>query len=118
MSWDEHYNNAPYNPQIQLDGLGLKGEQDVKDAIEWISDNPATWSALVSKAKYLASRQRRQNKEPRLSMRYLAEIARWEMGVPIKNAITPALSRIMENEHQELEGCFRKYRSNSDGFAL
>lgn len=116
MSWDEKFNLKPADMQLILDGMDERGESDVKEAIAWIQEHPETWRSLMSKAVSSTRLQRmRGNNSPRMSMRYLSEISRWEHGVGIKNALTPALARIAEVQEPELKDCFSKHRSRSDG---
>ena len=47
MRNDERYNPKPQSGQLEIFGLGAKGEADAEDARRWIDENPAhgtTWS--------------------------------------------------------------------------
>jgi hypothetical protein len=86
-----------------------RGERDVEDARAWIKANPTAWMALVDMASQFAE------SGGYVSMRDLAGWLRIAYHVSIRNALTPALARIMEREHPHLAGAFKKSRAKSDG---
>ena len=108
MSIDMLYNTEPSN-QLALNLEGDKGAQDVADARAWIAENPEVWGFMVDKAKGYAEHY------GYVSMRALVNLARFEFFVSIRNALTPAMARIMEQEHPQLKGAFHKSKSNADG---
>lgn len=109
MRNDERYNPKPQSMQAQIRGLGLDGEQDVRDAREWVDGNPEAYEFMVSNA-------RRLHAKGYVSINYLVNMVRNELHVGVKNGLAPALARIIENEHPDLGGAFHKHRSQSDGF--
>lgn len=109
MGHDERYNPEPRSTQGQLSGLGLKGENDAREAQAWIVANMGAWDFMVRNA-------RRLQRKGYVSANYLVNMVRNEMHVSIKNGYAPALARIMEAEYPELKGAFRMHRSQSDGF--
>lgn len=109
MRHDERYNPKPMSMQTQMRGLGFEGERDVQEALAWIDENPNAYEFMVRNA-------RRLSKKGYVSANYLVNMVRNELHVAIKNGYAPAIARIIEREHPELEGAFRKHRSQSDGY--
>ena len=89
-----------------------KGIQDVADARQWIADNPTAYMALVDMADTFAEANGYQKNS--VSMRGLVGWLRMAHHVSVKNAITPALARIIEKEFPHLDGIFRKTNANAD----
>lgn len=96
--------------QLELHGLGAKGEQDAADAKRWIEENPQAWEMMVSNA-------RRLSRKGYVSINYLVAMVRNELHVGVRNGLAPALARTMESRCLDLKGAFSKHRSKSDGFA-
>ena len=109
MRYDELYKPKPMSLQGQIPGLGLEGEQDVQEAQAWIADNPEAYEFMVQNARRLKAKGY-------VSANYLVNMVRNELHVAIKNGTAPAIARIMEKQFPDLEGAFRKHRSQSDGF--
>lgn len=110
MRYDEMYKPKPKSDQMELPGLGAKGEQDVAEAREWIAQNPGVWNYMVKNAVRLS-------RKGYVSANYLVNMVRNELHVKVKNGFAPAFARIMEAEHPNLKGTFRMHASQSDGFA-
>lgn len=106
----ERYAQPP-SPQMELPGLGSKGERDVAEAEAWIAANPESWELLRQEALGCAVRGQK------VSMRDLVGWLRISRHVKVKNAITPALARLMEAGEPRLRGMFTKSKSACDGFA-
>lgn len=109
MGYDEVYNAEPRSMQGQLSGLGLEGERDVSEARAWIAENRDAWDFMVDNA-------RRLHRKGYVSANYLVNMVRNELHVKVKNGYAPVLSRIMEQEHPDLQGAFRMHKSQSDGY--
>lgn len=109
MGYDEEYNPKPRSMQGQLRGLGLDGEKDVQEAQAWIEANEYAYNFMVRNA-------RRLKRKGYVSANYLVNMVRNELHVKVKNGYAPALARIMERQYPELEGAFKKHRSQSDGY--
>lgn len=107
----EKYAKQP-SPQMELPGLGSRGEQDMREAREWRECHEREWRLLCTKATWEA-----KYGSGRVSMRDLVGWLRIEHHVSVKNGLTPALARIMEAEEPMLRGCFTKSKSACDGFA-
>lgn len=110
MRWDLAYGAEPQSLQMELPGLGAEGERDMAEAEEWVREHPDAW-------RYMVRHARRLSAMGYVSIKYLVEMVRNELHLPVKNAWTPALARIMESSHPDLKGAFHKSRSRSDGFA-
>lgn len=50
MRNDERYNPKPQSCQLEIFGLGDKGEADAEDARRWIDENPGAWNYMVENA--------------------------------------------------------------------
>lgn len=107
MRNDDHM--KPRDRQMQLSGLGLDGERDVQEALEWIDDNPGAYDFMVRNARRLKAKGY-------VSANYLVNMVRNELHVSIKNGYAPALARIMEREFPDLQGAFRMHKSQADGY--
>lgn len=110
MRYDELYKPKPKSDQMELPGLGAKGEQDAAEARAWIRQNPGAWNFMVENAVRLSHKGY-------VSANYLVNMVRNELHVKVKNGYAPAFARIMEAEHPMLKGAFRMHASQSDGFA-
>lgn len=95
--------------QTRIPGLGIKGEIITQEAQAWIDDNPAAYEYMVAQAKRLRAKGY-------VSINYLVNMVRNELHVKVKNGYAPALARIMEKQHPELEGAFRMHKSETDGW--
>lgn len=47
MRNDERYRPKPQSGQLEIFGLGAKGEADAEDARRWIVENPGAWNYMV-----------------------------------------------------------------------
>ena len=110
MRYDEAYKPKPQSMQMELPGLGSKGEADVAEARQWIADNPGPWGYIVDNAHRLS-------RKGYVSANYLVNMVRNELHVKVKNGYAPIFARIMEADHPHLKDAFNKHRSQSDGFA-
>lgn len=110
MRNDERFNPKPNSAQLEIMGLGSKGEADYMDALEWIKANPGPWNYMVENAMRLSLKGY-------VSANYLVNMVRNELHVGVKNGLAPSFARIMEVRHPKLKGAFNKHRSQSDGFA-
>lgn len=109
MRNDERYNPKPQSGQLEIFGLGAKGEADAEDARRWIDENPGAWSYMVENAVRLS-------KKGYVSANYLVNMVRNELHVGVRNGIAPSFARIMEARYPSLKDAFNKHRSQSDGF--
>ena len=109
MGYDEQFNPEPRSDQAQISGLGLEGEKDVQEAREWICENPQAFRFMVRQA-------RRLHNKGYVSARYLVHMVRNELHVKVKNGLSPAFARIMEQDYPDLKGAFRTHKSKSDGY--
>ena len=109
MRNDERYNPKPQSCQLEIFGLGAKGEADAEDARRWIDENPDAWNYMVENAVRLS-------KKGYVSINYLIHMVRNELHVGVKNGLAPSLARIMEARYPHLRHAFNKHRSKSDGF--
>lgn len=110
MRNDERYRPKPMSAQLGIPGLGAVGEADVNEAQGWIADNPGHYAYMMSNARRLKARN------GWVSANYLVNMVRNERNVSIKNGLAPAFARIMERDCPDLEGAFKKHRSQSDGY--
>ena len=109
MRNDELYSPKPKSDQLELPGLGAKGEADAEDARRWIDENPGAWNYMVENAHRLA-------RKGYVSANYLVNMVRNELHVGVRNGLAPSFARIMESRCPKLRGAFNKHRSQSDGF--
>ena len=105
----ERYAQPP-SPQMELPGLGSKGERDVAEAEAWIAANPESWELLRQEALGCAVRGQK------VSMRDLVGLLRISRHVKVVNGLTPAMARLMESEEPKLSGMFTKARAACDGW--
>lgn len=101
MRNDERYNPKPQSGQLEIFGLGAKGEADAEDARRWIDENPGAWNYMVENAVRLS-------KKGYVSANYLVNM--------VRNGLAPSFARIMEARYPSLKNAFNKHRSQSDGF--
>lgn len=94
MRNDERYNPKPQSGQLEIFGLGAKGEADAEDARRWIDENPGAWNYMVENAVRLSKKGY----------------------VSVRNGLAPSFARIMEARYPSLKDAFNKHRSQSDGF--
>lgn len=109
MRNDERYNPKPQSGQLEIFGLGAKGEADAEDARRWIDENPRAWDFMVEQATRL-------NRKGYVSINYLIHMVRNELHVGVRNGLAPSFARIMEARYPSLKNAFNKHRSQSDGF--
>lgn len=110
MRQDAIYNPKPQSNQGQLEGLGLKGEQDVTEAQEWIDAHPLEWLYMIHNARRL------KRSVDFVSANYLVNMVRNEHRVSVPNGLAPAFARLMMHECPDLRGAFKTYKSASDGY--
>lgn len=110
MRNDERFNPKPNSAQLEIMGLGSKGEADYMEALEWIKANPGPWNFMISNAFRLS-------RKGYVSVNYLVHMVRNELHVGVKNGLAPSFARIMEAREPGLKNAFKKHRSQSDGFA-
>ena len=72
MRNDERYNPKPQSCQLEIFGLGAKGEADAEDARRWIDENPGAWNYMVENAVRLS-------KKGYVSANYLVNMVRNEL---------------------------------------
>lgn len=111
MRNDEKYGPKPQSRQMEIPGLGARGEKLMADARKWAGENPDAWRQM----KYQAARLARMNGY--VSANYLVNYMRTEYRVSVKNAFAPAFARIIGEECPEIADAFRKHASMTDGFA-
>ena len=109
MRIDESYKPKPRNNQSELPGLGAKGEQIYKKAIEWIEKHPDEFEYMMRNAIRLSKRGV-------VSANYLVNMVRNEKRVSIPNTCAPAFARILESKEPSLLGKFKNHSSQVDGF--
>lgn len=109
MRNDEVHDPKPRSNQTRIPGLGMKGELITQEAQAWIDGNPHAYEYMVEQAKRL-------HRKGYVSANYLVNMVRNELHVKVKNGYAPALARIIEKQHPELEGAFRMHRSETDGW--
>lgn len=56
MRNDERYRPKPQSGQLEIFGLGAKGEADAEDARRWIDENPGAWNYMVENAVRLSKK--------------------------------------------------------------
>lgn len=110
MRRDELFKPKPQSPQLQLPGLGMKGEQEAAAAYEWIQAHPDGWAFMESNALRLARRT------GYVSVRYLLGMVRNELRIGVGNPLSPAFGRILVAEHPELDSAINRHGSRCDGF--
>lgn len=106
MRNDEAHN--PY-PQHTLEFTSPKGEEDYRDAMDFIRQFPGAYDFMVRNAFRL------YRKNSYVSANYLVNMVRNELLIGVKNGLAPAFARIIENDHPELKGCFTKHAASVDG---
>lgn len=105
----ERYAQPP-SPQMELPGLGMRGELDMEGAEGWKAEHPEEWRLLKEQAvRYTATGQK-------VSMRDLVSWLRISHHVKVVNGLTPAMARLMETEEPKLSGMFTKARAACDGW--
>lgn len=109
MRIDETYKPKQRSNQSELPGLGSKGEQTYKKAIEWIEKHPVEF-------EYMEHNAIRLSKRGVVSANYLVNMVRNEKRVSIPNACAPAFARILEAREPSLVGKFKNHASQVDGF--
>lgn len=109
MRIDEQYKPKERSNQIELPGLGAKGEEIYKRAIAWTEANPEAFRYMLNNALRLSRRGT-------VSVNYLVHMVRNELHISISNTCSPAFARIMEEKEPRLVGKFKCHKSQVDGF--
>nr|WP_314638708.1 hypothetical protein [uncultured Olsenella sp.] len=99
----------PMGDQLELPGLGSRGEELMREARQWTADNPGAWSYMLANAERLSRRGY-------VSANYLVNMVRNELGVGVKNACAAAFARIICEQRPGLSDAFRRHSSITDGF--
>ncbi len=110
MRNDERYRPRPQSNQLELPGLGSKGERLMLEARQWVQDNPGVWDVMCLKALCLADHR------GYVSANYLVNYARNELGACVKNGYAPAFARIIGERYPRIKDSFRRNASMTDGF--
>ena len=108
-----HYDGTDAEAAASEDSA--KGERFMEEAGAWIDANPAGWRYIVDQALLSASLHRR------FGMKALCEHVRWHMTVnrgdadfKLNNNHTAAFTRILCDEHPEVEPYVKKRHSVMD----
>ena len=105
----DEFSPAPESAQAEATGFGAEGEAMMRRARAFVEGNPDTWAYMVANAARLAS------SNGYFSVKYLIEMARNERFARIRNADSPAYSRILREQRPDLAGAMRTHRSKCDG---
>ncbi len=108
MRNDDHM--KPRSEQMQIHGLGLKGERNMEAARWWVEEHPSAYAFMVDNARRLSC-------GGYVSANYLVNMVRNELHIKVENGLAPCFARIIAEEYPELAGAFRFHRSMSDGYA-
>ena len=86
MRNDEAYRPKPQSMQMEIAGLGAKGEEDYEAALRWIEENPGPSAA------YLVDNAHRLSRKGYVSANYLVNMVRNELHVSVRNGLAPSFS--------------------------
>lgn len=110
---DERYHPAPRNDtQPSFEGAGMPGEDVAIEARKWIAEHPDEWEYMIRQARVCAA------KRGWVPIKLIIEQTRFNYSVGIKNALSPALARLMMGECPDLDGKFRVHAASCDGWTL
>lgn len=96
----------PASNQCEAD-LDSPGAQLMRDAREWVKNNPDVWDGYKNMA-------RSYSKDRPASPNLLIQLTRNLYRVSLRNSLAPALARIAMEEDERIK--FRVARSKVDGF--
>lgn len=97
----------PASNQMQLDGLGCEGEEEMREARMWVGTHFSDWCRYKEIA-------REQSADGYASPNFVLQSMRHKCRVSVKNALAPYLARIAMEEDPSIR--FRTARSRADGF--
>lgn len=98
----------PASNQMQLDGLGLEGGEEMAEARMWVGTHFSEWCRYKDIARSECAGG------SLASPNYVLQSMRHECKVSVKNAMAPYLARIAMEEDPHIK--FRTARSRADGF--
>lgn len=100
----------PASNQLQIDGLGTKGEELMQEAREWADEHVFEFRYY----KELALEECQRSKRGVASSKFCLEMVRHRYKVSIPNAYSAPLSRIAMEQNPAIK--FRTAKSMVDGF--